>query len=1086
MKKGIISSIDYKSKPLSFIICPENTKVFCNYKLNIRNEDIIICELEIVKGAKGEKDVNYIYTYPFISIKSCLSSFTVIYKNVFYERKTFLQYSNPFDKKIKPFEFNRSFSFYKNCSYTFDKKTFFKITKESFNYISMNFPNLNEIIDIYNLIIENFQQNGETPEEIFSQLNHIYFNELEYLNFEDIFIDSDFTKRFMKKWLIQVENRRFELLGIQKKDFQYMENKTIHFYKKILSNLLYFPYIPIENINAWKKIECLSYSIEEYIYGREIRNFFHSLINNRICSFNKKQIENSEIIDSINLDYIKNYQFNDNLFYQLDFVYRMENQVCDFIVSKMINNKIDPNISLENREIKFTPFNKELSEQQKLSIQNVLDQNVSIITGGPGVGKCFGFNTEIIMFNGQVEKIQNVKKDDYIMGEDSKPRKVIETCMGYDTLYTILPEYGNSFTCTSNHILTLCGVSTKIIKNKIYFSTYGNSKMRFIKNKKDINCMKTYKDVFDISLSDYIHLPNYIRNNCFLFHRKVNYVYKEYKLFYIYLKFFNEFIKYELEPSVAQLNKFNLKSMRIPPEILYNHKNYRKRILSNILSIQKNCIDTTLEMAIDIETLANSLGKVVQRIDNKVRIYNRSYKKFTISNFKRDLFYGFELSGNGRFLLKDCLVVHNSSCIKEIVLQLENLSKNYFCCSFTGKAVSRIKILTNSENCFTIHTLIKKRLIEIKQNSIQKKINSIIIDEASMVTSKLFLNLVNFYPEVNQFIFIGDPNQLQPIEYGNLFSQLIFSKTIPIFKLVENFRVNKNEIEDEGIIKNSNEILINKNYKFIKSANTKFYKGGINKIVELLTKFKSFDIDPKDIMLLCPFNKEVEILNIEFQKIFNSEEKDFIMKKCKNNKNLEYKWKVDDRVILLKNNSKHKIFNGDIGTIFSIDKININVDFENEKIVKFPIIEKNSNINDEDEDEENEETNSEQLSLSYSITIHKSQGSEFNYVILYIPKFIRGFTEKSLLYTAITRSARLFILVCDSIHEFETHSKEKIKNTNDLLSYKLQQKLPKLKVFENEDLDDNSMKMDCLLNPEFDDDYEIQYNDMIEDDEIYD
>ena len=60
----------------------------------------------------------------------------------------------------------------------------------------------------------------------------------------------------------------------------------------------------------------------------------------------------------------------------------------------------------------------------------LFDNNpLEILIGGANSGKCFGKGAEIVMADGRLKKIEDIKKDDYVMGVDSKPRKVLGTTL---------------------------------------------------------------------------------------------------------------------------------------------------------------------------------------------------------------------------------------------------------------------------------------------------------------------------------------------------------------------------------------------------------------------------------------------------------------------------------------------------------------------------------------------------------------------------------------------------------------------------------------------------------------------------------
>ena len=79
----------------------------------------------------------------------------------------------------------------------------------------------------------------------------------------------------------------------------------------------------------------------------------------------------------------------------------------------------------------------------------------AVIEAAAGSGKCLGFDTEILMYDGSIKKVQDIKVGDLLMGDDSQPRKVLSTKIGEGRLKRIVPKKGNSWVCNDVHILTL-------------------------------------------------------------------------------------------------------------------------------------------------------------------------------------------------------------------------------------------------------------------------------------------------------------------------------------------------------------------------------------------------------------------------------------------------------------------------------------------------------------------------------------------------------------------------------------------------------------------------------------------------------
>ena len=86
-----------------------------------------------------------------------------------------------------------------------------------------------------------------------------------------------------------------------------------------------------------------------------------------------------------------------------------------------------------------------------------------LLHGAGGCGKCLAPYEEILLFDGSFKEAQDIIQGDLLMGDDSTPRTVINTCTGQDTMYRIIPDKGESFVCNEPHILTLISVNSDVI-----------------------------------------------------------------------------------------------------------------------------------------------------------------------------------------------------------------------------------------------------------------------------------------------------------------------------------------------------------------------------------------------------------------------------------------------------------------------------------------------------------------------------------------------------------------------------------------------------------------------------------------------
>ena len=136
---------------------------------------------------------------------------------------------------------------------------------------------------------------------------------------------------------------------------------------------------------------------------------------------------------------------------------------------------------------------------------NIVADSSALIELECGLGKCHNINTPIMMYNGDIKMVQDVKVGDQLMGDDSTPRNVLSLARGKEMMYDIIPTKGDKYTVNESHILSL---------------TYSTNKSK--------NCKKG--DVIDISLLDYLNLPKsyHGKGGCLLGYRvKVDFPYKE-------------------------------------------------------------------------------------------------------------------------------------------------------------------------------------------------------------------------------------------------------------------------------------------------------------------------------------------------------------------------------------------------------------------------------------------------------------------------------------------------------------------------------------------------------------------------------
>ncbi len=331
----------------------------------------------------------------------------------------------------------------------------------------------------------------------------------------------------------------------------------------------------------------------------------------------------------------------------------------------------------------------------------------------------------------------------------------------------------------------------------------------------------------------------------------------------------------------------------------------------------------------------------------------------------------------------------------------------------TGRAAKRMSELTGCE-AKTIHRLLEVEWTEDERPVFRRNeqntlsCDALVLDEVSMIDSLLLESVMRAFPLGCRLILVGDSDQLPSVGAGNVLEDLISSGVIPKVTLNEVFRQSMQSL----IIANAHKINkgelpeINRkdgDFFFITSYDE---EAALTTIVDLcrkrLPKAYGYSI-MEDIQVLSP-SKITGLgsaaLNQALQEAVNppSPEKGELHV---NSQTL----RVGDKVMQTKNNYNipwdkadgsmgEGIFNGDIGVLTEVDPRN------REVVVEFD--DKTAKYTAEDVI---------QLDLAYCTTIHKSQGSEFNAVVIPMLNIPKKLSYRNLIYTGVTRAKKLLILV---------------------------------------------------------------------------
>lgn len=330
----------------------------------------------------------------------------------------------------------------------------------------------------------------------------------------------------------------------------------------------------------------------------------------------------------------------------------------------------------------------------------------------------------------------------------------------------------------------------------------------------------------------------------------------------------------------------------------------------------------------------------------------------------------------------------------------------------TGRAAKRLSESTGEE-ASTIHRALVVDFLSGDNMFVYNANNKlpfdvVIVDEVSMVDVMLMSYLVRALKKGTQLVLVGDKDQLPSVGAGNVLGDIIESGVINVCELTHIYRQSENSL----IITNAHAINNSKMPLLDNKSSDFFYESKkepsemLNSVVKLTCERipNYLKTDASKIQVLAPMKSGlcgVDNLNKNLQEKLNPpslKKPEVVTEKVI--------YRLGDRVMQITNNYDRKwikddreegagVFNGDIGEITFIEpnSLEITVLFEDGRYAKYL------------------KKDLAELVLSYAITIHKSQGSEFDVVIIPVISGPPMLLTKNLLYTAVTRAKKMVVLV---------------------------------------------------------------------------
>ena len=340
----------------------------------------------------------------------------------------------------------------------------------------------------------------------------------------------------------------------------------------------------------------------------------------------------------------------------------------------------------------------------------------------------------------------------------------------------------------------------------------------------------------------------------------------------------------------------------------------------------------------------------------------------------------------------------------------------------TGRAAKRLSETTGGE-AKTIHRLLEfsPQINSFKRNR-QNPLDTdvVIVDEMSMVDLVLMNRLMQAIRPNTTVILIGDVDQLPSVGAGNVLKALIDSQKIPVIQLTEIFR----QAQESMIVTNAHRINkgdfpeltgdTDRNFFFIEAEEPELITELICSLISdrLPSHYNYHPID--DIQLLCPMRRGVlgtenlnkrlqEVLNIEYtasaahpleKTRFGTRSYNRQAPRFGNQSETVGGFRVGDKVMQIRNNYDYDVFNGDIGRVVAIERLDKKVH------IQYP-----------DKQVAYDTADLGELVLAYATTIHKAQGSEYPAVVIPLHTQHYLMLQRNLLYTGITRAKERVVIV---------------------------------------------------------------------------
>lgn len=620
---------------------------------------------------------------------------------------------------------------------------------------------------------------------------------------------------------------------------------------------------------------------------------------------------------------------------------------------------------------------------------------------------------EIVLPEKKDELVDFLSSDLFPIGE--KTAKKIVGSFGEDTIDVILnnkeklleiPRLGierinkinnilKEYQSTSNIVLELNRMGFNTKDSLMLLNKYKDKVIRIIDNNiYDLidNINLNFKEIDTIAINNKYDLYDERRIEALIIYLLNEITFEQGDTYSFFQEIYSYIIKYLPDLKSEDLEYYLLKLSKQKRVVIKKEKYY----LKELYDAEEYIADRIYRLNNMERRKLPKLKEKIKELEQKIGItYDESQKNAIINSLNNN----FTITTGGPGTGKTTII---KGIIRMLVDTCHISPQNIALLAPTGRASRKLMEVCNIP-AYTIHKYLgwDKDNNTFSHNEINVcKEEYIIVDEASMIDTMLMFSLLKGTRLDSKFIFIGDYYQLPSVSQGQVLKDMIDSEVLDVIKLNNlyrqkdgNYIINlAHEIKNKEL--SDNFLTKKEDYNFIEVDNDYV----LTSIKDIILKALEKGYREKDIQVLAPMYKSqngIDNLNKMLQEIFNPKSND------KNELIVGNKiYREGDKILELVNDSDNSISNGDLGYIINITNKEKNGNKKNEIIVDF-----DGNIVSFSPDK------FINITHGYAISVHKSQGGEFNMVIIPFVNSFKRMLYNKLIYTAVTRAKSKLILI---------------------------------------------------------------------------